>query len=125
MQRLRSLAKRVIFRKELRNQILFLKSNKEEDISQLLKQDTIFEKAINKYNYFTDNEDLLNEYDRKEAYLIYQDSLMKVAEKDGFDEGIKRQKRRENCRTNLNGKINEKENIDIELIKKITGLTIN
>ena len=125
MQRLRSLAKRVIFRKELRNQILFLKSNKEEDISQLLKQDTIFEKAINKYNYFTDNEDLLNEYDRKEAYLIYQDSLMKVAEKDGFDEGIKRQKRRENCRTNLNGKINEKENIDIELIKKIKGLTIN
>ena len=125
MQRLRSLAKIVIFRKELRNQILFLKSNKEEDISQLLKQDTIFEKAINKYNYFTDNEDLLNEYDRKEAYLIYQDSLMKVAEKDGFDEGIKRQKRRENCRTNLNGKINEKENIDIELIKKITGLTIN
>ena len=125
MWKYRSLAKRVIFRKELRNQILFLKSNKEEDISQLLKQDTIFEKAINKYNYFTDNEDLLNEYDRKEAYLIYQDSLMKVAEKDGFDEGIKRQKRRENCRTNLNGKINEKENIDIELIKKITGLTIN
>ena len=63
MQRLRSLAKRVIFKKELRNQILFLKSNKEEDISQLLKEDTIFEKAINKYNYFTDNEDLLNEYD--------------------------------------------------------------
>ena len=58
------------------------------------------------------------EYDRKEAYLIYQDSLMKVAEKDGFAEGIKRQKRRENCRTNLNGKINEKENIYIELIKK-------
>ena len=54
----------------------------------------------------------------KEAYLIYQDSLMKVAEKDGFDEGIKRQKRMENCRTNLNGKINEKENIYIELIKK-------
>ena len=118
MWKYRSLAKRVIFKKELRNQILFLKSNKEEDISQLLKEDTIFEKAINKYNYFTDNEDLLNEYDRKEAYLIYQDSLMKVAEKDGFDEGIKRQKRRENCRTNLNGKINEKENIYIELIKK-------
>ena len=118
MWKYRSLAKRVIFKKELRNQILFLKSNKEEDISQLLKQDTIFEKAINKYNYFTDNEDLLNEYDRKETYLIYQDSLMKVAEKDGFDEGIKRQKRMENCRTNLYGKINEKENIYIELIKK-------
>ena len=47
-------------------------------MSQLLKkEDTIFEKAINKYNYFTDNKDLLNEYDRKEAYLIYQDSLIR------------------------------------------------
>ena len=57
---------------------------------QLLKEDTIFEKAINKYNYFTDNKDLLNEYDRKEAYLIYQDSLIRVAKKDSFDEGIKK-----------------------------------
>ena len=71
--------------------ILFLESNKEENMYQLLKkEDTIFEKAINKYNYFTDNKDLLNEYDRKEAYLIYQDSLMKVSEKDGFDEGIEK-----------------------------------
>ena len=71
--------------------ILFLESNKEENMSQLLKkEDTIFEKAINKYNYFTDNKDLLNEYDRKEAYLIYQDSLIRVAKKDSFDEGIKK-----------------------------------
>ena len=67
-----------IFKKELKNLILFLESNKEENMSQLLKkEDTIFEKAINKYNYFTDNKDLLNEYDRKEAYLIYQDSLIR------------------------------------------------
>ena len=60
-------------------------------MSQLLKkEDTIFEKAINKYNYFTDNKDLLNEYDRKEAYLIYQDSLIRVAKKYSFDEGIKK-----------------------------------
>ena len=83
-------SKRVILRNNLKNWILFLESNKEENMFQLLKEDTIFEKAINKYNYFTDNKDLLNEYDRKETYLIYQDSLMKVAEKDGFDEGIKR-----------------------------------
>ena len=85
MWKYRSLAKRVIFKKELRNQILFLKSNKEEDISQLLKEDTIFEKAINKYNYFTDNKDLLNEYDRREAYLICKDSFNEGAKKDGFD----------------------------------------
>lgn len=32
--------------------------------------------AMNKYNYFKDNKDLLNEYDRREVYLVYQASLM-------------------------------------------------
>ena len=76
-------------KKELKNWILFLKSNKEEDMSQLLKEDTIFEKAMKKYNYFTDNEDLLNEYDKREAYLFYQASLMRGATNDGIEEGMK------------------------------------
>ena len=42
MWKYRSLAKRVIFKKELKNLILFLESNKEENMSQLLKEDTIF-----------------------------------------------------------------------------------
>ena len=44
---------------------------------------------MKKYNYFTDNEDLLNEYDKREAYLFYQASLMRGSRKDGFEEGIK------------------------------------
>ena len=74
-------SKRVILRNNLKNWILFLESNKEENMFQLLKEDTIFEKAINKYNYFTDNKDLLNEYDRREAYLICKDSLMRGLKK--------------------------------------------
>ncbi len=74
-------------KRELKNWILFLKSNKEEDMSQLLKEDTIFEKAMKKYNYFTDNEDLLNEYDKREAYLVYQHSLIRDFKEEGFDEG--------------------------------------
>ena len=58
-------------------------------MSQLLKEDTIFEKALKKYNYFTDNEDLLNEYDKREAYLVYQHSLMRDFKEEGFEEGIK------------------------------------
>ncbi|TXJ57628.1 hypothetical protein EPJ67_02930 [Brachyspira aalborgi] len=46
-------------------------------MSQLLKEDTIFEKVINKYHYFKYNKDLLNKYDRREAYLICKDSLMR------------------------------------------------
>ena len=104
-------------KKELKNWILFLKSNKEEDMSQLLKEDTIFEKAINKYNYFTDNEDLLNEYDRREAYLVYQASLMRGSREEGKLEGLKE------------GQISmakamKKDGVDINLISKYTGLTI-
>ena len=122
---------------ELKNWILFLKSNKEEDMSQLLKEDTIFEKAIKKYNYFTDNEDLLNEYDRREAYLVYQSSLMRGAKEDGFDEGLEKgieKGKLEGIKEGIEkGRLAEqismaiamkKENIDIETIKRITGLSI-
>ena len=103
---------------ELKNWILFLKSNKEEDMSQLLKEDTIFEKAIKKYNYFTDNEDLLNEYDRREAYLVYQASLMRGATKDGFEAG--RHAEQISMATAM-----KKDGADINLISKYTGLTID
>ena len=104
-------------KKELKNWILFLKSNKEEDMSQLLKEDTIFEKAMKKYNYFTDNEDLLNEYDKREAYLVYQHSLMRDFKEEGKLEGLKE------------GKISmakamKKDGADINLISKYTGLSI-
>ena len=99
--------------KELKNWILFLKSNKEEDMSQLLKEDTIFEKAMKKYNYFTDNEDLLNEYDKREAYLVYQSSLIRGATEDGRDEERK-----------LIAKNFKKSGLDIKLISENTGLSI-
>ena len=118
---------------ELKNWILFLKSNKEEDMSQLLKEDTIFEKAIKKYNYFTDNEDLLNEYDRREAYLVYQSSLMRGAKEDGFEEGIEKGKLEGIKEGKLEGikernysiaKTLKQMNMDNASISKATGLTL-
>ena len=112
-------------KKELKNWILFLKSNKEEDMSQLLKEDTIFEKAMKKYNYFTDNEELLNEYDKREAYLVYQHSLMRDFKEEGKLEGIKEGK--------LEGRKDEKYSIaknlkksglDAKFISENTGLSI-
>ena len=99
--------------KELKNWILFLKSNKEEDMSQLLKEDTIFEKAMKKYNYFTDNEDLLNEYDKREAYLVYQHSLMRDFKEEG----------REEEKYSI-AKTLKQMNMDNASISKATGLTI-
>ena len=87
-------------------------------MSQLLKEDTIFEKAMKKYNYFTDNEDLLNEYDKREAYLFYQASLMRGSRKDGFEEGIKNEKY--SIAKNL-----KKSGLDIKFISENTGLPID
>ena len=101
-------------KKELKNWILFLKSNKEEDMSQLLKEDTIFEKAINKYNYFTDNEDLLNEYDKREAFLVYQHSLMRDFKEEG-----------EKNKAILIAKNLKKSGLDIKFISENTGLPID
>ena len=104
-------------KKELKNWILFLKSNKEEDMSQLLKEDTIFEKAIKKYNYFTDNEDLLNEYDKREAYLVYQHSLMRDFKEEGKLEGEKN-------KSILIAKNLKKSGLDVKFISENTGLSL-
>ena len=101
-------------------------------MSQLLKEDTIFEKAMKKYNYFTDNEDLLNEYDKREAYLVYQHSLMRDFKEEGFEEGIEKGKL-EGIKEGLKeGQISmaiamKKDGADINLISisKATGLTID
>ena len=115
-------------------------------MSQLLKEDTIFEKAMKKYNYFTDNEDLLNEYDKREAYLVYQHSLMRDFKEEGFEEGIKEGKL-EGIKEGIiegmeKGKLEgikegrhveqismaksmKSKNMDINLISEITGLSIS
>ena len=73
--------------------------------------------AMNKYNYFKDNKDLLNEYDRREAYLVYQASLMRGAKEDGFEEGMKE-------RDYAIAKSMKNDGVDFNLISKYTGLNI-
>ena len=91
-------------------------------MSQLLKEDTIFEKAMKKYNYFTDNEDLLNEYDKREAYLVYQHSLMQDFKEEGKLEGIKTGE--ENKAISI-AKTLKQMNMDNASISKATGLSIS
>ena len=106
-------------------------------MSQLLKEDTIFEKAIDKYNYFTDNKDLLNEYDRREAFLVYQSSIMRDATEEGFEKGIKKGIKEGKLEGLKEGKLKgikdekysiaiamKKDGADINLISKYTGLSL-
>ena len=101
---------------------------------------------MKKYNYFTDNEDLLNEYDKREAYLFYQASLMRGSRKDGFEEGIKegkiagiREGKLEGIKEGVEkGKLEgikernyiiaknlKKSGLDIKFISENTGLSID
>ena len=91
-------------------------------MSQLLKEDTIFEKAMKKYNYFTDIKDLLNEYDKREAYLFYQASLMRGSRKDGFEEGKLEGERDKSI---IIAKNLKKSGLDIKFISENTGLPID
>ena len=80
---------------------------------------------MNKYNYFTDNEDLLNEYDRREAYLVYQSSLMRGAKEDGFEEGIEKGKLEgEKNKSILIAKNLKKSGLDVKFISENTGLSL-
>ena len=72
---------------------------------------------MKKYNYFTDNEDLLNEYDKREAYLVYQHSLMRDFKEEGKLEGIKDEKY-------SIAKTLKQMNMDNASISKATGLPI-
>ena len=98
-------------------------------MSQLLKEDTIFEKAMKKYNYFTDNEELLNEYDKREAYLVYQHSLMRDFKEEGKLEGIKEGKLEglkegEKNKSILIAKNLKKSGLDVKFISENTGLSL-
>ena len=94
-------------------------------MSQLLKEDTIFEKAIDKYKYFTDSKDLLNEYDRREAFLVYQSSIMRDATEEGFEKGIKKGKLEGIKERNyIIAKNLKKSGLDIKFISENTGLSI-
>ena len=86
-------------------------------MSQLLKEDTIFEKAMKKYNYFTDNEDLLNEYDKKELYQYDKKIMLADERRIGRKEGIKNEKY-------SIAKTLKEMNMDDDSISKATGLSI-
>ena len=72
---------------------------------------------MNKYNYFTDNEDLLNEYDKREAYLVYQHSLMRDFKEEGKLEGEKN-------KSILIAKNLKKSGLDVKFISENTGLSL-
>ena len=79
-------------------------------------------KVIEEYRKFTSDDKMMRAYAAREAFLVGQKMMLRREREDGFDEG-----KLEGIKEGQisMAKSMKKENIDIELIKKITGLTID
>ena len=112
----------------------FTTKNMEEYMSEIVKEKPIMEEAHKRYNNFIRSRLMMSEYEKKEIYQYDKQIMLKDERREGIKEGIKKGKLEGIKEGKLEGikegqismaKSMKKENIDIELIKKITGLTID
>ena len=87
-------------------------------MSDIVKEKPIMEEAHKRYNNFIRSRLMMSEYEKKEIYQYDKQITLKEERQEGIKEGEK------NKAISM-AKSMKKENIDIELIKKITGLTID
>ena len=94
-------------------------------MSEIVKEKPIMEEVQKKYNNFVKSRLMMMEYEKKEAYLygnqIMLDEERRLGKEEGIKEGIEQGIEREKYSLAKNMK---KENIDINIISKVTGLSI-
>ena len=90
-------------------------------MSILMKENTIFEEVEKKCRTFVNDSPVMDKYKKREVDTYFFNKSMeldiKKAKEEGIKEGIKENKI-------LTAKNMKKENIDINIISKITGLSI-
>ena len=98
-------------------------------MSELVKEKPIMEEVQRRYNNFIKDRLMMNEYDKRQAYL-YGNQIMLEEErrlgkeegiKEGKEEGIKEGKEQEKYSLARNMK---NKNMDLNLISELTGLSI-
>ncbi|WP_028329044.1 Rpn family recombination-promoting nuclease/putative transposase [Brachyspira alvinipulli] len=101
------------------------KDNKGEIMSDLVKEKPIMEEVQKRYNNFIKDRLMMNEYDKREAYL-YGNQIMLEEErrlgiKEGLEKGIEQGERNKAISMAKNMK---KDKLDFNTISKYTGLSI-
>ena len=106
-------------------------------MSELVKEKPIMEEVQRKYNNFIKNSLMMNEYDKREAYLYGNQIMLEEERRLGIEEGFKKgieqgiekgiekgieQGIKEN--KIVTAKNMKNKNIDISLISDVTGLSI-
>ncbi|MEI0797123.1 Rpn family recombination-promoting nuclease/putative transposase [Brachyspira intermedia] len=97
------------------------KDNKEKIMSELVKEKTIMEEVQRKYNNFIKDRLMMNEYDKRQAYLYGNQIMLEEERRLGIEEGIERGKKEQQISIARNLK---KSGIDIKIISENTGLSI-
>ncbi|MDO7021077.1 Rpn family recombination-promoting nuclease/putative transposase, partial [Brachyspira innocens] len=109
------------------------KDNREVIMSELVKEKPIMEEVQKRYNNFIKDRLMMNEYDKREAYLYGNQIMLEEERKLGIEEGFKKgiekgieQGIEKGIKENqiLTAKNMKNKNIDITLISDITGLSI-
>ena len=95
----------------------FTTKDMEEYMSEIVKEKPIMEEAHKRYNNFIRSRLMMSEYEKKEIYQYDKQITLEEKRQEGIKEGIEK-------RNYTIAKSMKKENIDIETIKRITGLTI-
>ena len=112
----------------------FTSDNLELIEDELKEENQIMSKVIEEYKRFTSDDKMMRAYAAREAFLVGQKMMLRREREYGFDEGIEEGikmgklegiKEGEKNKAISMAKSMKKENIDIELIKKITGLIID
>ena len=108
----------------------FTSDNLELIEDELKEENQIMSKVIEEYKRFTSDDKMMRAYAAREAFLVGQKMMLRREREDGFDEGIKEGIAKGKLEGIKEGQISmaksmKKENIDIETIKRIMGLTVD
>ena len=100
----------------------WIKFFKGENMSNLIKENNIFEEVEKRCQSFIDSDPLINAYRKKEWNEYFYKDMMNVEREEGKLEGIKEGRIAEQISM---AKSMKTKNLDINLISEITGLTID
>ena len=108
----------------------WIKFFKGENMSNLIKENNIFEEVEKRCQSFIDSDPLINAYRKKEWNEYFYKDMMNVEREEGIKEGMKKGKLEGLKEGRISEQISmatamKKDGADINLISKYTGLTID
>ena len=98
-----------------------IKNNKEAIMSDLVKEKPVMEEVQRRYNNFIKDRLMMNEYDKREAYLYGNQIMLEEERRLGIEQGIEQGEKNKAISMAKNMKARD---MDIKLISELTGLSI-